>query len=90
MFPEHTPKIGDPIIYFDDDSREHHAIVARVLSDEPFVATHTRPRLVISFLGFDGVWRPKNFVEPAYHDGALLKKLNKWCIAEDIELGRLE
>lgn len=89
MFPEYLPRLGESVIYFDDDGRPHHAQVAWVLVDEPFAVEHTRPRLTLTVLYFDGVWRPHRFVEPAYHDGEREKKINKWCIQDDLEMGRL-
>lgn len=90
MFPEYLPRLGESVVYFDDDGQQHHAQVARIFIDEPFAVEHTRPRLVLSVLYFDGVWRPHRFVEPAYHDGERAKKINKWCTWEDLEMGRLE
>lgn len=75
-------KIGLQVIFFDDDKRPHAAIVARIYSEEQ--VNFDRPRVALSWLGYDGKWRAKDHVESAHHDGEQWVLLEKWAFEGEV------
>lgn len=83
MLVEPDLHIGLPVVYFDDDKEPHAAIVARILFDGGTRAG-ARPRIALTWLGFDARWKAALIVEPAYHDGVQWILLQKWAFQGEV------
>lgn len=84
MLEEPTLDIGSNVLYFDDNKQPHAAIVARVLSEE--VVDGSRPRVNLTWLGYDARWRAATFVEPAHHNGERWITLQKWAFPGEVPI----
>jgi hypothetical protein len=81
MDAERHPKLGDQVIFYDDDKCPHAAIVARVYGQELF---KFRPRVCLSWLGYDGRWKQQTHVSSALHNGELWELVCRWAFPGEV------
>lgn len=83
VIDEIEPKIGDTIVFIDESRQLHHAVIARIYEDEEWSLSQ-RPRIMCAWMGYDGMWKRTNHVEPARHDGERWIVLQKWAYPDEI------
>lgn len=80
----HTPKLGDSVIYYDDNRQPQAAIVVAVSSR---ISAHTdRPICNLASWGPNGFSYCRRNVEPARFDDSLQKwkLVNKWALPDEV------